>query len=259
MNALIGARLRRLVELPGVLHKRRLINREFASKCFPERGGLKAYERELKALGLVEELAAKEDAFMQRVSGTSQRGKQYKTGCIKMAEALKLYAIVRKFRPRVAVETGVCNGFSSAFLLLALRQNGEGRLYSIDLPEVAGQEYAEGTFWSGKQGAVIPQGEGPGWIIPDRLRAEWELVLGKSQDVLPPLLGRLGEIDFFLHDSEHSYDCMSFEFAQAYSALRPGGILMADDTTWNTAFQDFAASRGKEVVRVSRKMSLLFR
>jgi len=55
----------------------------------------------------------------------------------------------------VAVETGVCNGVSTAFLLLALERNGDGELYSIDLPEIAGEEYEQGTFWDGKGGALV--------------------------------------------------------------------------------------------------------
>ena len=37
-------------------------------------------------------------------------------------------------RPRVVVETGVFDGFSSAFIPKALRDNGYGRLCSIDVP-----------------------------------------------------------------------------------------------------------------------------
>jgi predicted O-methyltransferase YrrM len=157
----------------------------------------------------------------------------------------------------VAVETGVCNGVSTAFLLLALERNEGGRLYSVDLPEVAGEEYESGTFWDGKGGAVIPAGKEPGWMIPPELRGRWELVLGRSQDELPPLLERVGEIDFFMHDSEHSYECMSFEFDTAWQALRPGGALVADDVTVNSAWDEFATRIEREPQQLGPKLALI--
>jgi Methyltransferase domain len=155
------------------------------------------------------------------------------------------------------VETGVCNGVSTAFLLLALERNREGELHSVDLPEVAGEEYEVGTFWDGKGGAVIPPGKEPGWMVPPELRARWHLVLGRSQDELPPLLERVGEIDFFMHDSEHSYECMSFEFRAAWAALREDGVLVADDVNANTAWVEFAREVGREPEALGPKLAMI--
>src|SRR5579862_4942290 len=44
------------------------------------------------------------------------------------------YVVVRALMPDVMVETGVCNGKSSAFVLNAMDHNGRGHLHSIDLP-----------------------------------------------------------------------------------------------------------------------------
>src|SRR2546429_265801 len=43
------------------------------------------------------------------------------------------YAAIRAFAPEIVVETGVANGVSSSYLLLALEMNGQGRLYSIEI------------------------------------------------------------------------------------------------------------------------------
>jgi hypothetical protein len=142
-------------------------------------------------------------------------------------------------------------------LLLALQQNGGGELYSVDLPEVAGEEYDAGTFWDGKGGAVIPPGKEPGWMVPDELRERWQLVLGRSQDELPPLLERVGAIDFFMHDSEHSYECMSFEFEAAWNALRPGGAIVADDVTVNSAWDEFVARAGRDSQPLGPKLAMI--
>ena len=131
------------------------------------------YETEIRTSGLIEHLEEQAAFFWDTVRGETQRGQRYNTGRVTgrdgYQEGLRLYGLVRGLGPRVAVETGVCNGVSTAFLLLALERNGSGELHSIDLPEVAGEEYAKETFWDGKGGAVIPPGKEPGWMVPAEL------------------------------------------------------------------------------------------
>jgi predicted O-methyltransferase YrrM len=210
---------------------------------------------------LIDHLEVRAAEFWDTVQGETPRGQRYNTGRVTgrdgYDEGLRLYRLLRDVRPQVAVETGVCNGVSTAFLLLALEDNGTGELHSIDLPEVAGEEYEEGTFWDGKGGAVIPPGKEPGWMVPPELRERWELVLGRSQDELPPLLERVGQIDFFMHDSEHSYECMSFEFRTAWPALREGGVLVADDVNVNPAWAEFTGEVGREPEELGPKLSMI--
>jgi predicted O-methyltransferase YrrM len=210
---------------------------------------------------LIDHLEVRATEFWDTVQGETPRGQRYNTGRVTgrdgYDEGLRLYRLLRDVRPQVAVETGVCNGVSTAFLLLALEDNGTGELHSIDLPEVAGEEYEEGTFWDGKGGAVIPPGKEPGWMVPPELRERWELVLGRSQDELPPLLDRVGQIDFFMHDSEHSYECMSFEFRTAWPALREGGVLVADDVNVNPAWAEFTGEVGREPEELGPKLSMI--
>jgi hypothetical protein len=210
---------------------------------------------------LIDHLEVRAAEFWDTVQGETPRGQRYNTGRVTgrdgYDEGLRLYRLLRDVRPQVAVETGVCNGVSTAFLLLALEDNGTGELHSIDLPEVAGEEYEEGTFWDGKGGAVIPPGKEPGWMVPPELGERWELVLGRSQDELPPLLDRVGQIDFFMHDSEHSYECMSFEFRTAWAALRDGGVLVADDVNVNAAWDEFARDVGREPEPLGSKLAMI--
>jgi predicted O-methyltransferase YrrM len=210
---------------------------------------------------LIDHLEVRATEFWDTVQGETPRGQRYNTGRVTgrdgYDEGLRLYRLLRDVRPQVAVETGVCNGVSTAFLLLALEDNGTGELHSIDLPEVAGEEYEEGTFWDGKGGAVIPPGKEPGWMVPPELGERWELVLGRSQDELPPLLDRVGQIDFFMHDSEHSYECMSFEFRTAWPALREGGVLVADDVNVNPAWAEFTGEIGREPEELGPKLSMI--
>jgi predicted O-methyltransferase YrrM len=210
---------------------------------------------------LIDHLEDRAAEFWDTVQGETQRGHRYNTGRVTgrdgYDEGLQLYRLLRELRPRVAVETGVCNGVSTAFVLLALEDNGGGELWSIDLPEVAGEEYEPGTFWDGKGGAVIPPGKEPGWMVPRDLRDRWHLVLGRSQDELPRVLERVGEIDFFMHDSEHSYECMSFEFRAAWDALREGGALVADDVNVNSAWDEFVRDVGRDPEALGPKLAMI--
>ena len=218
------------------------------------RGALARYEREVRDSGLIDHLLAKGREHHESVVAT---GANHSLGAIGYAEGTYLYAVLRALRPQVAVETGVANGFSTAFSLLALQANGEGHLHSIDLPREVGRDYEPGTFYEGEGRAGIPTGSEPGWLIPAELKERWTLVLGRSQEALPPLLGRLGTIDSFMHDSEHSFECMWFEFNAAWPALRPGGLLLSDDVNSTEAFRRFAAQEGREPVHLARGMALV--
>jgi hypothetical protein len=121
------------------------------------------------------------------------------------------YVLVRLLRPDVVVETGVCEGNSSRFILLALNLNEHGVLHSIDLPN-ADLDLGEGK---GRQTHVRPEGKKAGWMVPDELRKRWTLHLGDAKELLPKVLAELGSIDIFIHDSLHSYDHMLFEFRTA--------------------------------------------
>jgi predicted O-methyltransferase YrrM len=237
------------------------VDRAFLEALGATRDELDAYAEELAKSLLVEHLDEQAAHFWETVTGVTPRGQRYNTGRVTgrdgYSEGLRLYALLRTLEPDVVVETGVCNGVSTAFLLLALDRNDKGTLHSIDLPEFADPATSADAFWEGKGGAVVPLGKEPGWMIPASLRDRWELTLGRSQDELPPLLDRWAPIDVFMHDSEHSYECMTFEFEHAFRALRPGGALVADDVNVNEAFADFARANGLEPTPLGPKLALL--
>ncbi len=155
------------------------------------------------------------------------------------------YALVRKMRPSTIIETGVCNGVSTFFILKALDENGTGHLHSVDYPYRADEsldEFRDETF-ERYGGAAIPSDKEPGWIIPEGLRGRWDLITGKSQVQLPPLLEEEQDIDLFIHDSEHSHPCMMFEYEIAWHKMHKGGVILSDDITWNDAFEVFCDVR----------------
>ena len=148
-----------------------------------------------------------------------------------------LYILCRILKPRIAVETGVASGFSSASILQALEDNQAGEHYSIGL------HYREGV--------TIPVGKELGWVIPEHLKHRWRLILGESFRVLPRLLKELGTIDIFLHDSRHTYRTMMKEYTIVWPYLPRGALLLSHDVELNDAFFDFCDKVGYPPVVIS--------
>jgi len=156
-------------------------------------------------------------------------------------KVLNQYAAIRALTPDVVVETGIANGVSCAYLLLALQKNGRGSLHSVGLADRA----------------YLPQGKNLGWVVPDWLRSAWQIHIGDARDILPDLLRRLGKIDVFIHDSLHTYDHMMWEFETAYPYIQPGGLLLADDACWNDSFRDLARKVSAREAKILRGVGFL--
>jgi predicted O-methyltransferase YrrM len=148
-----------------------------------------------------------------------------------------LYILTRILRPDVFIETGVHNGLGSAFTLLAMTRNGTGVLHSIDLPPVHQEMLDQGN-------RLMPQGRPSGWVIPAYLRTHHRLHIAPAQTQLPVLLAQAGQIDVFLHDSDHSYQHMMFEMGLTWDYLKPGGWLVCDNIEANDAWRDFERGMG---------------
>jgi len=161
----------------------------------------------------------------------------------------ELYCLVRLLRPAHVIETGVSSGVSSAHILAALRRNHEGRLHSIDLPT----RQRGPTLRAGESPVALPPGRSSGWAVPERLRDRWDLRIGPSQEVLPPLVREVGTIGLFLHDGLHTPTQLAFELSTVRPALGPSAVVLADNTDWTgDAFPRFAREVGARVVRRGR-------
>jgi predicted O-methyltransferase YrrM len=169
----------------------------------------------------------------------------YVPGWVNLDDALFLYWLVRQVRPRTIVQTGVCNGISAAFMMLGLVKNGsEGRLHVIDLPPIFDPDDPAWTTEGKVYGVVIPEGKTTGWMVPDAYRDRFEIWKGDAKDLLPKMVDKLDAIDFFYHDSDHTYNHMMFEFHQAKRKLNKGGLVVGDDVSWNASVWDFADEFG---------------
>lgn len=150
-------------------------------------------------------------------------GRRLPRASVNGAVGTVLYAICRQLQPADVVETGVASGVSSSYVLGALAANGRGRLHSIDFPT-----------WE----------PDTGWIVPDILKDRWELIIGRRTEELTALLKRLGTLQVFFHDGEHTYDNMMWEYRSAWAALEPGGVLLSHNIDFTDAFPDFSESIG---------------
>jgi predicted O-methyltransferase YrrM len=134
----------------------------------------------------------------------------YRFGTTGLFGCETLYLLVRASRPQIAVDTGVLYGASTAHILAAMADNGSGELHSIDI----GRDPRE------------PPHE---FFIPPHLQSRWELIIGDSREKLPRLLRRCGNLDFFYHDSLHTWEHMLWEYGTALPYLTERGLLASDD------------------------------
>lgn len=169
--------------------------------------------------------------YSEREIALSVAGASYKETII--------YLLVRRYKPRLMIETGVANGVTSYCIVRAMRDNGIGHLISVDYPMY---KPAPGDPFH------LPKGKRPGWLVPNKLRKRWTLMLGKTSDILPRMDSK---IDMFFHDSEHSYRNMMFEYNWALEHVRSGGVILSDDIGWNDAFKDFVSANGTAVKKLN--------
>ena len=201
--------------------------------------------------GFIDKLIERIDEKFEQLNGGNQRDGSYSPSYLGRTNSIKLYSFLRERQPELVIETGVCNGLSTATILKAMDDNGKGQLYSIDLPRTT-----EGQSSS----AVIPANESPGWAVPDYLKGRWEFRKGNTIYRTPEILEELHEkgrqIDIFIHDSEHSFEAMMIEFSLAWKHLRTGGLLLADNVDFSPAFDVFAETKGLQKYSLA-KMGLL--
>ena len=142
-----------------------------------------------------------------------------------------IYDITRTLQPSTIVETGVERGASTYTFLRALEKNGNGQLHSIDLlPPI-------------HRRLKLPIAP----CVPIELRKRWHYYEGNSREILPGLLRELGQVDLFMHGSDHSYEVQSFEVRCAWPHIKKPRICIVDRPdyptnnyrTWAECIRDF--------------------
>lgn len=122
--------------------------------------------------------------------------------------------LIRVERPDVMIETGVESGYSSEHYLAAMDDNGRGRLYSCD-----------------------PAPTGFYLAYPIK-HPRFVFIQKTSYVALDEIFAKEKKCDFFIHDSDHSYACQTWEYEWAWKNVRPGGIIASDDVGWSDTTPD---------------------
>lgn len=149
--------------------------------------------------------------------------------------ALAVWCAARHLRPKTVIETGVARGVTSRILLEAFERNGDGKLYSVDLPH-----------------PKLTSLDQIGSAVPERLRHRWELILGSARRCLPELVARVQHVDLFVHDSLHTRRNVVFELETIWRVLSPDGVVVVDDIDWNLGFCKFTESHASEWMSARR-------
>ena len=119
-----------------------------------------------------------------------------------------LYGLMRAIRPRLVVEVGTHKGFSTMFLAGAVRDNGFGRVVSLDVQD-----------W-GQQARLAARGFGAPWV---------ECVIQSEETYVPSQ-----PVEMLFHDGAHGGEAIVASLAHWEPYLAKGAVVLIDDTRLDT-------------------------
>ena len=143
-----------------------------------------------------------------------------------------LYFLILKFKPLNIVETGVAAGWSSLFILRALKKNGKGFLFSSDFP----------YFRLKNPEQYI------GYLAQNETnKGSWCLDIRGDDLALQRFVNKLKstEIDLFHYDSDKSYSGRSKALKILNSKINSKTIIIFDDIQNNLHFKDYVTKNKK--------------
>ena len=135
-----------------------------------------------------------------------------------------LYFLARLTRPTVAVETGVAAGHSTAALLMALRANSSGHLWSSDFPYFRLHDPERYV----------------GVLVEEHLRERWTLFLDGDRKNLPRIAASVPHIDLLHYDSDKSSPGRARALKSLASRMTAKTVVVMDDIQDNLFFRTYA-------------------
>ena len=115
---------------------------------------------------------------------------------------LTLYEIVLESKPEVVFEIGVRAAQSTRSILSALKESGQGKLYSCDVKDYSNR------------------------VIPEDLKERWDYKVMPSGDYVKEW--KL-PIDILLIDGAHDYDNAKLDFDNYSPFVKEGGLILMHD------------------------------
>jgi predicted O-methyltransferase YrrM len=129
-----------------------------------------------------------------------------------------LYTLIRMRRPQVVVEIGTMYAGTSEVMARALWENGSGVLHTTD------------PFGGDRCPAIIA-----GWPQPLQDLTHFHTLT--SMDFLHHLDRRRVTLDLVLIDGNHEYEFALFDLVMSAKLLRPGGIIVMDNSEQTGPFK----------------------
>jgi len=130
-------------------------------------------------------------------------------------ECLFLFYLLKTLKPIQCLELGTCLGISSAYIGMAIRQNGQGRLVTF-----------EGSPARAKIAEININDLG--------LAKNVKVIEGRFQNKVGEHLKEIGYIDFAFIDGHHQQDATIGYFNQLLPKFLNGGIMVFDDVFWSS-------------------------
>ncbi|EQD64963.1 hypothetical protein B1A_08650 [mine drainage metagenome] len=96
-----------------------------------------------------------------------------------------------------------------------------------------------------------------GFAISEELKAKWNLIIGDSSTTLIEQLEKYKTINMFFHDSNHTYEHVTFELETVYPYLSNNFLVVVDNYDWSEATKNFAAENDLKLVHVSDDMCFI--
>ncbi len=121
---------------------------------------------------------------------------------IPLGRRIVWYVLVRIYKPKVIVETGTDKGLGSLVIQLAIEKNQMGTLYTLDIDEYSGSLFDKEDLKKIK------------FLVGDSVQN----------------MQKINEIDFFIHDSDHSEEHEKKEIRAVASKLTNNAIVISDNS-----------------------------
>lgn len=130
------------------------------------------------------------------------------------------YALIRILKPYLVVETGTDKGLGTLLIAQALKENGVGIVYTLDVDPYAGSLIEE---------------------------SKWNNIKVLRGDSLE-LLKEIKEIDLFIHDSDHSRNHEYLEYKTVEKNLSPYGVVLSDNSEYTDALLAWSLEKNREFI-----------
>lgn len=150
-----------------------------------------------------------------------------------------IYCLVRYFKPKNILETGVYYGGNTLFLLKAIKKNNAGNVTSIDLPDKIIKKHFKKNLKEYRH-PLVKLSESyslklsPGFIIPTKYKKNLNLIIGEAVKEVTKIKKKF---DFYLHDSDHSFKYLTRELRAVEKKMtKKNSVIIIDDIDWSNAF-----------------------